>query len=75
MSKRAKRLETYLHDIAGWSTRQDEYECPACKHSEWSRVNFCSNCGGKMPKVQKTRTDAIAELEKAIAYALQEPQQ
>jgi hypothetical protein len=72
MTKRAERLAEFLTN-AGWEVYADiGHVCSKCGHED-SWANYCSNCGTKMPKDEKTTEDeSLVFLENAIKYALGE---
>lgn len=74
-TKRAKRLERALTQL-GWETGIDGTGFPRrCKcgaGESRSNAKFCCVCGAKLPAFKSAASSVYAELEEAIAYALEE---
>ena len=73
VTKRSKRLEFFLSNELGWETQISRWSCitSGCSFRTYKLLNFCSNCGTKMPKEQDDMGEED-ELELAIAFALGE---
>ena len=69
MTRRAERLEKYLRETMGWETQADRRNCTNCDARLWEEHEFCWRCGEKAPE-RELDPEVIAELEKAIRYAL-----
>jgi len=68
-TRRAKRLEKYLSQH-GWDTGAGYLECRPCNYATPNRERFCNRCGKRLTKA--TKHSALADLENAIAFALEE---
>lgn len=71
-TRRAKRLEKYLHDVLGWETYTDRTVCPSCGSCGDCYTKYCQCCGSKMEKDTSRLDDVFIELEAAITHALEE---
>jgi RNA polymerase subunit RPABC4/transcription elongation factor Spt4 len=67
MTKRAKRLAKYLDEL-GWNVFDTTTECKGC--GKLCYTKYCPDCGTKQPEQKNADTQVVCQLEKAIAYAL-----
>lgn len=72
MSIRSKRLAAFLEKELGWQVYDDAKRCLCGKTSYGKEAIFCSKCGLKLKNNSKPTEATIAELEKAISFALKD---
>ena len=67
-TKRAKRLIAYLEKHFGWTCSGGTVVCPKCGDKQYNG-KFCPNDGAALKRMPD---DSAAQVEEAIAYALEE---